>query len=57
MDGRIQHAIDANQLLVYVRARDPIYNPHLTEYNNLEVVNKLWEEIAEEMEAPGLYTH
>lgn len=46
--------VDPDQLLVLVEARPEIYNFTSKDHHNSDKVNKLWDEIGKEMNAPGM---
>lgn len=45
--------IDINKLLVLVQARPPLYNMSIKDYHNKDVIEKLWEEIGQELNTTG----
>lgn len=47
-------AIDSNRLLVLVKARPAIYNSDLKEHHNQDVINRLWDEIGQELNTAGI---
>lgn len=44
---------DAEKLLILIEQRPAIYNFKLKEHSNRAVVDRLWDEIGNEMELPG----
>lgn len=53
--GRIDEPIiDADRLIVLVEARTAIYDYTLKEHHNQDIINKIWSEIANELNVPGM---
>lgn len=49
--------VDAEKLIVLIEARPPLYNYQLKDHHNRDLIDKLWEEIAVDMKAPGIKLH
>lgn len=47
--------VDAEQLLFAVEQRAAIYSPNLKDHSNKTIVDKLWQEVSDELKRPGKF--
>lgn len=48
--------VDVDKLLAFVKRNPAIYDSNIKEYHNVEYITKLWEEIGQELNIPGIWS-